>query len=243
MRLENSFTIGVSLETSWAALNDPVLIAPCFPGANLSKYEGDRFEGMVRVKLGPIAMKYSGSGVYTERDPSNHRVVIEASGRAVQGNSTAKATVTITLSSAGADGTTVTMVTDLAITGRPAQFGRGVIVDVADKIVGQFAECVAAKLTASDEKAPDGGDDRSAEARDGAGRPSLSVASGGADKPKLAGGTAVASSSPELDALSLAKSVIGDGTARLVRRTGGKGVWWAGGALVAIYFLIRWLAG
>lgn len=146
MLLENSFTIDAPIEQAWKALNTPETIAPCFPGATLTEYEGDTFSGTVKVKLGPISLTYKGKGVYTERDDAAHRVVIDASGRDSRGNGTADATVTGTLTADGPDKTAVTMVTDMKITGRPAQFGRGVIGDVADKIIQQFATCVASKL-------------------------------------------------------------------------------------------------
>lgn len=147
MQLENTFTIAAPIEDAWKALNDPELIAPCFPGATLTSYEGDSFEGTVKVKLGPISLTYKGKGTYVERDDAGHKVVIDASGRDARGNGTAKATVTGTMVADGADRTSVTMVTDMTVTGRPAQFGRGVISDVADKIIGQFSACVAEKLT------------------------------------------------------------------------------------------------
>lgn len=146
MQLENSFTIDAPIEKAWEALNTPETIAPCFPGATLTEYEGDTFSGTVKVKLGPISLTYKGKGVYKERDDAAHRVVIDASGRDSRGNGTAEATVTGTMTADGPDKTSVTMVTDMKITGRPAQFGRGVISDVADKIIGQFASCVATKL-------------------------------------------------------------------------------------------------
>jgi uncharacterized protein len=146
MQLENSFTIDAPIEKAWEALNTPQTIAPCFPGATLTEYEGDTFSGTVKVKLGPISLTYKGKGVYKERDDAAHRVVIDASGRDSRGNGTAEATVTGTMTADGPDKTSVTMVTDMKITGRPAQFGRGVISDVADKIIGQFAACVATKL-------------------------------------------------------------------------------------------------
>ena len=152
MKLENTFTIEAPIEKAWKALNTPEMIAPCFPGATLTEYEGDSFSGTVKVKLGPISLTYKGKGTYVERDEDAHRVVIEASGRDSRGNGTANATVTGTMTADGADKTAVTMVTDMTITGRPAQFGRGVISDVADKIIGQFAGCVAKKLT--QEEAP-----------------------------------------------------------------------------------------
>jgi len=146
MQLENSFTIDAPIEKAWEALNTPQTIAPCFPGATLTEYEDDTFTGTVKVKLGPISLTYKGKGVYKERDDAAHRVVIDASGRDSRGNGTAEATVVGTMTADGPDKTAVTMVTDMKITGRPAQFGRGVISDVADKIIGQFASCVASKL-------------------------------------------------------------------------------------------------
>lgn len=151
MQLENTFTIAAPIEKAWEALNTPQTVAPCFPGATLTSYEGDSFEGTVKVKLGPISLTYKGKGTYVTRDEAGHKVVIDANGRDSRGNGTAKATVTGTLVADGPDKTAVTMVTDMTITGRPAQFGRGVISDVADKIIGQFASCVADKLAAGPE--------------------------------------------------------------------------------------------
>jgi carbon monoxide dehydrogenase subunit G len=146
MQLENKFTIDAPIDKAWEALNTPETVAPCFPGATLTEYEGDSFTGTVKVKLGPISLTYKGKGTYVSRDDANHKVVIEATGRDSRGNGTASATVTGTMQADGPDRTAVTMVTDMTITGRPAQFGRGVISDVADKIIGQFSACVASKL-------------------------------------------------------------------------------------------------
>ncbi|MCO1656832.1 SRPBCC family protein [Pseudonocardia humida] len=154
MQLENKFTIEAPIEKAWEALNTPEMIAPCFPGATLTEYEGDSFTGTVKVKLGPISLTYKGKGTYVTRDESAHKVVIEANGRDSRGNGTASATVTGSMTADGPDKTAVTMVTDMTITGRPAQFGRGVISDVADKIIGQFATCVAGKLTSQEETGP-----------------------------------------------------------------------------------------
>lgn len=146
MQLENKFTIEAPIDKAWEALNTPETVAPCFPGATLTEYEGDSFTGTVKVKLGPISLTYKGKGTYVTRDDANHKVVIEAAGRDSRGNGTASATVTGTMVADGPTRTAVTMVTDMTITGRPAQFGRGVISDVADKIIGQFSACVASKL-------------------------------------------------------------------------------------------------
>jgi carbon monoxide dehydrogenase subunit G len=155
MQLENKFTIEAPIDKAWEALNTPETVAPCFPGATLQEYEGDSFTGTVKVKLGPISLTYKGKGTYVSRDDANHKVVIEANGRDSRGNGTASATVTGTMVADGPTRTAVTMVTDMTITGRPAQFGRGVISDVADKIIGQFSACVASKLApAAEEAAP-----------------------------------------------------------------------------------------
>jgi carbon monoxide dehydrogenase subunit G len=164
MQLENTFTIAAPIEKAWKALNTPETVAPCFPGATLTEYEGDEFSGTVKVKLGPISLTYKGKGVYKERDEANHKVVIDASGRDARGNGTANALVTGTLVADGPDKTSVTMVTDMTITGKPAQFGRGVINDVANKIIGQFAACVADKLTDEPAEAPAAAEEPAAEA-------------------------------------------------------------------------------
>ncbi len=153
MKLENNFTIDVPIATAWEALNNPETVAPCFPGATLTSYEGDSFAGTVKVKLGPIAMTYKGKGTYVSRDDAAHEVVIEANGRDSRGNGTANATVTASMVEEAADRTAVSMITDMTITGKPAQFGRGVISDVADKIINQFAACVARKLGPATEEA------------------------------------------------------------------------------------------
>src|SRR5882724_4613935 len=141
MQLENTFTVPAGIDEAWAAFNDPRRVAPCFPGATLDSYEEDSFTGTVKVKLGPISLTYKGKGTFVERDEDAHKVVIEASGRDSRGN-----------------GTAITMVTDMTVTGRPAQFGRGVMADVSDKIVGQFSSCLAKKLgpgaAKADEAAP-----------------------------------------------------------------------------------------
>ena len=102
MKLENKFTIDAPIEKAWEALNNPETVAPCFPGATLTYYEGDSFTGTVKVKLGPISMTYKGKGTYVERDDAAHEVVIDANGRDSRGNGTAKATVTARMAADGA---------------------------------------------------------------------------------------------------------------------------------------------
>ena len=149
MELEHRFTVPASVEETWAAFNDPEVVAPCFPGATLISVDGDQFTGSAKIKLGPIAMQYNGTGTYVQRDEQARRAVIEAMGRDKRGNGTANATVTAQLNPDG-DGTAVHVTTDLAITGKPAQFGRGVMQDVSDKLLLQFVACLQAKLGASE---------------------------------------------------------------------------------------------
>lgn len=145
MKLKNEFSVPASVDTVWQALLDPERVAPCFPGATITSADGDEFAGLVKVRLGPISLQYRGSGRFTETDKAAHRAVIEATGTASGGQSTAAATVTATLAENGG-GTAVTLVTDLTVTGKPAQFGRGMIEDVGGKIIGQFADCLAESL-------------------------------------------------------------------------------------------------
>jgi carbon monoxide dehydrogenase subunit G len=149
MKLKNEFSVPASVDIVWQALLDPERIAPCFPGATITSADGDEFAGLVKVRLGPIALQYRGSGRFTETDEAAHRAVIEATGTASGGQSTAAATVTATLAGNG-EATAVTLTTDLTITGKPAQFGRGMIEDVGGKIIGQFADCLAESLAPQD---------------------------------------------------------------------------------------------
>ncbi|TDQ04579.1 SRPBCC family protein [Labedaea rhizosphaerae] len=145
MQLEHKFQVPAPIDTVWQAVLDPERVAPCMPGATLTSVEGDTFAGTVKVKLGPISLLYKGSGEFLEQDEAARKVVIKASGKDSRGNGTAAATVTVTLASVD-DGTEGTVHTDLAITGRPAQFGRGLIAEVGGKILNAFSECLAAKL-------------------------------------------------------------------------------------------------
>ncbi|MBC7633429.1 SRPBCC family protein [Aeromicrobium sp.] len=145
MELSHRFVVPASIDVTWAAFNDVEGIAPCFPGATLATVEGDEFTGAVKVKLGPIAMVYNGKGTFVERDEVAHRAVISAKGKDKRGNGTAGATVVAQLTPDG-DGTAVEVTTDLSITGKPAQFGRNVMQDVSDKLLGQFVDCIAKRL-------------------------------------------------------------------------------------------------
>ena len=148
MELEHEFTVPVPVERAWEVLLDIEKIAPCMPGAVLESVDGDSFTGQVKVRVGPITVAYAGRASFLEKDPTAHRAVVEAKGRETRGSGTAAATVTASMADEGGS-TRVTVVTDLAITGRPAQFGRGVMNDVGSKLIGQFADCVATTISAS----------------------------------------------------------------------------------------------
>ena len=148
MDLTHSFTVPAPVEQAWATFMDLEQVGGCFPGATVTSVTEDGFEGTVKVKLGPIALVYAGSGTFTSRDDSAHRAVIEARGKDKRGNGTAGATVSIALSEDGAGGTKADVHTDLAVTGKPAQFGRGVMQDVSDKLLQQFVDCIEGRLSA-----------------------------------------------------------------------------------------------
>ena len=146
MELTHRFTVPAPLADTWAAFNDIESVAGCFPGAVVTSVEGDDFTGTCKVKLGPIALVYGGSGSFTSKDETAGTFALEAKGKDKRGNGTAGANVTAALTAAGETATEVEVVTDLHITGKPAQFGRGVIQDVSDKLLNQFVACLEEKL-------------------------------------------------------------------------------------------------
>jgi carbon monoxide dehydrogenase subunit G len=142
MELDNSFSVPVQPDQAWDVLLDVKRIAPCMPGATVDDVDGDVVNGRIKVKVGPVSLTYRGTAKFTERDPDARMVVVEASGKETRGAGTASATVRASLAPAEA-GTLVTMHTTMNVTGRPAQFGRGVIVEVGGKLVDQFAKNLA----------------------------------------------------------------------------------------------------
>src|SRR5688572_14969668 len=156
MELEHRFTVPVPTAQAWDALLDVERVAPCMPGATVDSFDGETIEGKVKVKVGPIQVTYAGTAKFVEKDAASHRAVIEASAREARGAGTAAATITTVLTDAGS-ATDVTVTTDLQITGKPAQFGRGVLADVGDKILGKFAVCLAQELA---QEAPIATEDR-----------------------------------------------------------------------------------
>jgi carbon monoxide dehydrogenase subunit G len=147
VELDHQFSVPADVETTWAHFEDIASVAECFPGAAVTSVEGATFQGTCKVKLGPIALVYGGSGTFTSKDETAHSFVVEAKGKDKRGNGTAGATVTLAMASSASGGTDVSVRTDLAITGKPAQFGRGVMQDVSDKLLGQFVACLEQRLS------------------------------------------------------------------------------------------------
>lgn len=157
MDLENSFTVPADIETAWATLLDVEAIAPCMPGAKLDKVDGDDFTGTVKVKLGPVSLTYGGEASFINKDAESHVAVIEGTGKESRGSGTAQATVTAALVAESENTTRVDVSTNLTITGKAAQFGRGVMQDVAGRLVDQFAKnleaVIASRAAATSETA------------------------------------------------------------------------------------------
>lgn len=145
MKIENSFTVAVPIDQAWPLLTDIWQIAPCLPGAALSDEEDGVYSGSVKIKVGPVAAEYRGSAEFVEKDQVAHRAVINGKARDSRGAGNAQALITAEMHDLGHE-TRIDINTDLKITGKVAQFGRGVMQDVSEKLLGQFADCLATKL-------------------------------------------------------------------------------------------------
>jgi uncharacterized protein len=146
VKLENEFTVDVPVEDVWNVLLDLERVTPCLPGAALTEESGDEYKGEMKIRLGPVTQNYNGTVKIEEADESEHRAVIRADGKDARGQGTASATITSTLHDEGNDSTRVRVETDMQITGRAAQFGRGVQQEVAEKLLTQFAECLEDRI-------------------------------------------------------------------------------------------------
>ena len=165
MEMDHSFTVPVPPARAWDVLLDVEKIAPCMPGATVEEFDGEVVTGRIKVKVGPVSLTYRGTAKFTERDPDARTIVLDASGKETRGAGTASATVRASLEpESSGEATKVTMHTTMNVTGRPAQFGRGVIVEVGGKLVEKFAENLAQLISPGGATAADGG----ATAADGA---------------------------------------------------------------------------
>ena len=156
MELDHSFTVPVPPDRAWEVLLDVERIAPCMPGATVEEFDGEVVTGRIKVKVGPVSLTYRGTAKFTERDPDTRVVVVDASGKETRGAGTASAAVRASLVPSG-EGTQVSIHTTMNVTGRPAQFGRGVIAEVGGKLVEKFAENLA-QMISDGGVAPDGAD-------------------------------------------------------------------------------------
>lgn len=147
MELVHDFTVPVPADEAFDLLVDVQRIAPCLPGAVITSFDGDTFEGGMKIKVGPISMTFRGDGELVEKDPATRRAVIQAQGRDAKGNGGAHATVTAAMTEQG-DVTAVHVVTDLNVTGKAAQFGGGVMKDVSNRMLAQFANNLSQMISA-----------------------------------------------------------------------------------------------
>ena len=156
MELTNEFRVPVPVERAWAVLTDVERIAPCLPGAELQEVDGDEYRGIVKVKVGPITAQYKGTATFVERDEAGYRAVLRADGRDTRGQGNASATITAQLRPES-DATAVVITTDLHLTGKVAQFGRGALADVSSKLLQQFAACLETNVLSTTNPSPESG--------------------------------------------------------------------------------------
>jgi hypothetical protein len=150
LKFEDSFVVPVPVPEAWEAMTDIGRVAPCLPGAELLEVRDDEFHGLVKLKLGPITVNYAGTARFETLEPETRRMVIAAQGRDKHGQGTVKADLELVLSDVDGQGTEVALTQDIAITGRAAQFGRGVLNDVTKQMMGRFADSLTAMLTADE---------------------------------------------------------------------------------------------
>jgi uncharacterized protein len=193
MEMDHSFTVPVPPSQAWDVLLDVERIAPCMPGATVEEFDGEVVTGRIKVKVGPVSLTYRGTAKFTERDPDARVIVLEASGKETRGAGTASATVRASLEpESEGQATKATMHTTMNVTGRPAQFGRGVMVEVGGKLVEQFARNLAQMIT-GDGAATDGG----AAAASAAGGPASAGNGGGTNTATATAEAGTGSAEPE----------------------------------------------
>jgi carbon monoxide dehydrogenase subunit G len=150
MKITDEFTVSVPVDRAWQVLTDLAGIAPCMPGAQLTGFDGETYNGKVRIKVGPVISEFAGTARFAEKDDAAHRAVIDARGKDSRGAGNASALITAGLRAEG-DRTVVSVDTDLKITGKVAQFGSGMIKQVSEKLLGEFVDCLESKLGADSE--------------------------------------------------------------------------------------------
>jgi hypothetical protein len=197
MELTNDFTVNASIDEAYTTLTDVERIAPCMPGAQLTEVEGDVYRGLVKVKVGPITAQFKGQASFVEKDEQAHRAVLKAEGRDTGGRGNASALITAQLEPVEADVTKVSVVTDLTITGRVAQFGRGALADVSEKLLRQFVTNLETTVLTNGSGSTNGGDAESgAGAAAGNGGEAGTTATEAAASPTTTASTATGSDEP-----------------------------------------------
>ncbi len=179
MELNNEFEVERGIQETWEILTDVERIAPCLPGAQLTEIEGDEYRGIVKVKVGPITAQYKGSASFVEKDDENHKAVLDAKGRDTRGQGNATAQITAQLTELSPTSTKVVVTTDLTVTGKVAQFGRGVMADVSEKLLDQFVENLETTVL-TEEAGP-----ASEESPPAGAPPAVSRGNGAGDAPKV----------------------------------------------------------
>ena len=208
MKIEDQFRVDVPIEDAWRVLLDVERIAPCMPGAQLQEIEGDEYRGVVKVKVGPITAQYKGAARIIEADEAARRIVLKGEGRDTRGQGNASATVTVLLAADGT-GTQVSVDTDLNVTGKVAQFGRGVMADVSSKLLGQFVACLESNVLS--------GNGSSSETATDDGESTTATDDGDAEPPAAAADTGVrVIHSPEAEPVDLMDAAGGAVAKRLV---------------------------
>jgi carbon monoxide dehydrogenase subunit G len=202
MEMDHSFTVPVPPDQAWDVLLDVERIAPCMPGATVDEVDGDVVNGRIKVKVGPVSLTYKGTAKFTERNSDAHVVVLEASGKETRGAGTASANVRASMvPDASGSGTEVTMHTTMNVTGRPAQFGRGVMVEVGSKLVEQFAQNLSKLIAGGSDGS--GSDDSGSAGAGSAGAGSAGAGSGAAADAAPAADASPASSGGSVDGASV----------------------------------------
>jgi len=219
MEMDHSFTVPVPPDRAWDVLLDVERIAPCMPGATVEEFDGEVVTGRIKVKVGPVSLTYRGTAKFTERDPDAHVIVLDASGKETRGSGTASATVRASLEpESGGEATKVSMHTTMNVTGRPAQFGRGVMVEVGGKLVEQFAQNLRQLIVgdgaaaAQDGSAADGSGDGADQA--------AASASAAADAGSAGAGAGAATAAPAASTAATPPAQQSEDSINLVRLVG-----------------------
>ena len=208
MELNHSFTVNQPIAETWQILTDLERIAPCLPGAQLQEVHGEVYKGVVKIKVGPITAQFKGDAQFDERNDTDFKAVLKASGRDTGGKGNASATITAQLTPVDTTSTTCNLITDLSITGKVAQFGRGALADVSEKLLAQFSDNLNELIKTEGAAPAPAGEPAPAPAADASGQPQIRKIEGPAAEPldlgNVAGGAVMKRVLPLLAGLAAA---------------------------------------